>query len=42
MAYGPSVIGFSLDPLSLVLVVVIIAAIAIGGFLYSRKKDGKQ
>ncbi|MFA4861821.1 hypothetical protein [Methanoregula sp.] len=38
MAYGPSVIGFSMDPISLAIIILIIAAIATGLYVYSRKR----
>ena len=39
MAYGPSVIGIAMDPISLAIVILIIAVIAVGLYLYSRKRD---
>jgi len=38
MAYGPSVIGFSMDPASLAITVLVIAIIIAGLFLYFRKQ----
>ena len=39
MAYGPSVIGFSVDPRFLAIIVMVIAVAIIGYFLYSRKRN---
>ena len=39
MAYGPSVIGFSMDPISLAMIILIIAVIAAGLYIYSRKRN---
>ena len=42
MAYGPSVIGIAMDPISLAIVILVIAAIVIGLYLYSRKRDSED
>lgn len=41
MAYGPSVIGLSVDPLTLVVVIIVIL-IAIAGCLYYRKNQDRN
>jgi hypothetical protein len=38
MAYGPSVIGLSLDPISIAAVIAVFVIIA-GGYLYFRKQN---
>lgn len=39
MAYGPSVIGFGMDPVFLAILIVIIAVTAAGLYLFTRKRD---
>jgi hypothetical protein len=41
MAFGPSVIGLSIDPLTLVVVIIVIL-IAIAGYLYYRKNQDRK
>lgn len=42
MAYGPSVIGLSVDPRSLAVFIIIIAIAVVGWYIYSRKKRDKM
>jgi hypothetical protein len=39
MAYGPRVIGVAVDPGYLTVVIVIIAIVGVGGYMYSRRRN---
>jgi hypothetical protein len=39
MAYGPRVIGFAVDPANLAIVIIIIAIVGVGGYMYSRRRN---
>jgi len=39
MAYGPRVIGFAVDPGNLAAVIIIIAIVGVGGYMYSRRRN---